>query len=390
MNQCEYCQTFTRGLCFASMLLFLAMLQGCMASLGDSEAALGLEDIAAGAGPSRLKEQTPAPLVQTVEYAIDGRQHVADLYLPSQGTRAGLVLVPGFVAEGKDDSRVVALATTLARLQFAVLVPDIEELRRYRTHASDVREVADAFRFLLSMSGREADGQIGIAGFSYGSGPVLLAGLEPDIRENVRFIATFGGYYNLTNLVTYFTTGYFRESRESEWHYREPRPYIKWVFMLSNAEFLVRAEDRALIYDFAAGIQDNARFEPLVSELGPDTQALYALLTNQDPELVPMLVSRLSPRILHEMEGLDPSAHDLSLLKAQVLMMHGRGDSFIPYTESMALQSALPPGQAKLFLIEGYAHTDVRLKRKDIPQLMHMMEALLDQRSGAVSDEGSQ
>lgn len=390
-NRVQYFQASLHGLHLFGVLLLLAVLLGCVRpQLGDTEAALALEDIAAGDRSSRLKDLTPLPSRRTLEYVIEGRYHRGDLYLSPQGGRAGLVLVPGLVAAGKDDSRVIALATTLARLHFAVLVPDLEGLRRYCTRASDVREVADAFRYLLSQPGMVPGGQVGIAGFSYGAGPVLLAGLEPDIREQVRFIATFGGYYDLTDLVTYFTTGYYRDSPESAWRYREPRPYIKWVFMLSNIDLLERPEDRALIYKFAAGIRDNAKLEIPVSELGPDAQALYALLTNKDPERVQMLISRLSPRIRGEMDGLDPAMHDLSQLRAQVIMMHGRSDSFIPYTESIALKHALPRGQAQLFLIEGYAHTDVRLKRKDIPQFMKMMEALLAQRAAIEGGEDSQ
>jgi pimeloyl-ACP methyl ester carboxylesterase len=88
----------------------------------------------------------------------------------------------------------------------------------------------------------------------------------------------------------------------------------------------------------------------------------------------------LSARIRHELEGINPAAHYLSAMRAQVILMHGRGDTFIPYTESIALARALPPGQVQLFIIEGYAHTSVRPQREDIPQFLDMMEALLEQR----------
>ena len=87
------------------------------------------------------------------------------LYLSTQGTRAGIVLVPGVVPAGKDDRRLVALAQTLARLQFAVLVPDLRGLRRYQVRAQDVGEVADAFRYLASREDLVPEGRAGIAGF---------------------------------------------------------------------------------------------------------------------------------------------------------------------------------------------------------------------------------
>ena len=133
-----------------ALSLIMLALSACALPLGDTEPALALQDIAAGFGTSRLKQQTPAPRRQAISYEINARRYMADLYLSSSAPRAGIVLVPGVVPAGKDDRRLVALATTLARLHFAVLVPDIEGLRRYQVRSTDVQAVADAFRYLSS------------------------------------------------------------------------------------------------------------------------------------------------------------------------------------------------------------------------------------------------
>jgi pimeloyl-ACP methyl ester carboxylesterase len=328
-----------------------------------------------------LKAQTPAPSSRLHEYVIEGRRHEGDLYLSPQGARAGIVLVPGVVAAGKDDSRIVALATTLARLQFAVLVPDIGELRRFQLRATDVRDVADAFRYLVSQPAWAPQGHAGIVGFSYGAGPVLLAAIEPDIRDQVDFIATFGGYYDVRNIIRYFTTGFFHSEIDGRLRFRTPHPYLKQVFTLSYSALLERPADRSALYDL---VYDDDEFyehtDPGYLYLAPDARALYELLVNDDPGRVNALFDRLSPRIRHELQGVSPADHDLSQLRAQVITMHGRGDTFIPYTESLALQRVLPPGQVQLFLIEGYAHTNVRPTRADIPKFLDMMAALLAQR----------
>jgi dienelactone hydrolase len=348
---------------------------------GDTEAALALEDIAAANDPSRLKAQTPAPSRRLHEYVIEGRRHEADLYLSPQGARAGIVLLPGVVAAGKDDSRIVALATTLARLRFAVLVPDIEGLRHFQLRATDARDVADAFRYLYSRPDWVPQGRAGIVGFSYGGGPALLAAIEPDIRDQVDFIATFGGYYDVRNIIRYFTTGYFRSETDGKLRYRTPHPYLKQVFTLSYAALLERPADREALYDLVYGIDDmGGDIDPASLHLAPDAQALYRLLRNDDPARVNALFGRLSPQIRSELQGISPADHDLSQLHAKVITMHGRGDTFIPYTESLALQRALPAGQVQLFLIEGYAHTNVRLTRADIPGFLDMMAVILAQR----------
>jgi hypothetical protein len=55
---------------------------------------------------------------------------------------------------------------------------------------------------------------------------------------------------------------------------------------------------------------------------------------------VPQLIERLSVR-----------GKDLGRLEARVILVHGRDDAIVPYTESIALTRALRPGQARLYII---------------------------------------
>lgn len=373
--------------------LVVVTILGCVPRLGDTEADLALEDIVAGPGLSRLKMQTPAPSRATIAYQVAGRRYLGDLYRSSEGARAGIVLVPGVVPEGKDDPRLVMLAHTLARLRFAVLVPELPGLRRYQVRRSDVGAVADAFRYLQSRQDVVPPGRVGIAGFSYGAGPVLLAGLESDIREQLRFILALGGYYDLTDLVTFFTTGYFRDE-QGRWQYLQPQPYAAWVFALSNVDLLERPADRERLRDHVLRLaEEGGQAEPLPGGLGPDARALVALLQNRDPDRVPALIDRLPPAIRDEMTGIDPAAHDLFRLRALAILVHGRSDNIIPYTQSIALAHALQqdraPDSTRLFLIDGFAHVDVALEQQDIPQLRRAMQLLLDQRAAPVQAAGS-
>lgn len=375
---------FNRGVQHAhwpAIVLTVMVLTACTPPLGDSEADLALEDMVSGYR-SRLKQQTSTPTRQTLRYQIEGRHYTGDLYLSAEPPRAGIVLVPGVVSAGKDDARLVALANTLARLRFAVLTPDLVGPRHFQVRSRDVREVADAFAYLVSRPELVPGGRAGIAGFSYGAGPVLLAALEPDIHEQVRFILALGGYYDLQSIVTYFTTGYYRDETTGRWRHLSPRPYALKVFGLSNTDLLVRAKDRqhlrASLWEFDDA--DNTEGLTHLSGLAPDAEALQNLLINENPVRVPALMERLSPSMRAELEGINPAGHDLSGLRAQVILLHGRSDNIIPYTESVALARALPAEQVKLFLIEGFAHVDIKLTRNDIPKLRRVMELLLDQR----------
>lgn len=364
------------------LLVVVAVATGCTQRLGNSEAELVLEDIASGDESSRLKRRTPTPEKRAVEFQIGGRRYRGDVYVSSQGALAGIMLVPGVVAAGKDDPRLVALAQTLARARFGVLVPDLQGLRRLHVRASDVGEVADGFRYLVSRRDLAPRGRAGIAGFSYGAGPVVLAALEIDIRHQVKFLVTLGGFYDAHNTTTYFTTGYYRDSASGEWRYRKQNLYGLLVFAQSYVDLVTRTEDRKrlrLHIDELVAERGVAGMK-LLPGLAPDAQALQTLLINRDPDRVPELIAQLSPRMRREMGGLNPAVRDLRQLQASMILVHGRGDNIIPYTESVALAQTLGPGRAELFLIDGFAHVDLKLMPQDVPVLLKAIESVLSQR----------
>ena len=377
------------SLCRFALLILCAVLPACSTpDFGDSEAGLALEDLASGQASSRLTVLAPRPAREAVTFITAGEERAADLYRPAQGARAAIVLVPGVVARGRRDPRVVAIANTLVRLDFTVLVPDNPGVRQKRMRAGDVREVADSFAWLAAQPALAPAGHLGIAGFSYGAGPVLLAALEPDIREQVRFVLAVGGYYSLENVVTFLTTGYYPHiepaaTAPTDTVHLSPHPYSRTTFIRSNLELLDLPVDREFFRRYAAYLSGDSADgeEPLPGHMAADAQAFYDLLVNHRPAEVPGLLDRLSPRMRRELQGINPAAHDLSRLRADVILLHGRGDRLIPYTESIALADALPAGQAQLFLIDGLAHVDFRPKAHDVPQLLGAMQALLDMRT---------
>ncbi len=373
---------------FVVWLALCTAVSGCARhDFGTSEEGLALEDLASGLGTSRLAAQRPRPLRESVSFLTGGEERAADLYRPPQGARAGIVLVPGVAAGGMRDMRVIAVANTLARLDFAVLVPDMPGVRRYRMRSSDVREVADAFAWLASRPALAPAGHVGIAGFSYGVGPVLLAALQPETRERVKFVLAVGGYYSLHNVVSYLTTGHYRVDQPAgpvadTVAHLPPHPYAQAAFIRSNLDLLERPVDRGFFLGYADYLTDSRvdQAAPVPPRLAPDAQAFYDLLSNHQPARVPALLDQLPPRMRSELQGINPAAHDLSRMRASVILLHGRSDNLIPYTESIALADALPAGQARLFLIDGLAHVDLKPQRQDVPQLLAAMQALLAQR----------
>lgn len=350
------------------------------------EAARVLGDIVAGEEPSSLKDRTPTPERVPVAYRVDGRAYDGDLYLPGDRTEGAIVLVPGVSRAGKDDRRLVAFANTLARARFAVLVPDMQGLKALKVRATDVREIAHAIAYFADSSAAAGHDRIGLVAVSYAVGPAILAALEPDVRDRMGFVVGIGGYWDLEAVVTYFTTGHYRERPDRPWRRAQPNAYGKWVFVLSNVEQLESAADRAIL-DRMAWLKfddPDAGIAKLAARLGPEGRSVYALLDNTDPERVPALLAALPAGIKAEFAALNLKGRDFSRLSARLILIHGRDDTIIPYTESVALAAALPKEQAELYLVDSLAHVDLGPTGLiDTFTLWRAVYRLLEQRSPA-------
>ena len=300
-------------------LLFIAIISSIIyVSISQNESILFLEDLAAGHEKSRLKSHTPEPKQISIDYEIKSYQYQADLYIPQESALASIVLIPGVAEQGKDDLRLVAFATTLARSRFMVLVPEISNLRELKIRAEDSRTIIDAFTYLISRPEFPAQGQAGIGAFSYAVGPAILAALDPEIREKIDFILSVGGYYDVEQVITFFTTGYFK--KDNGWQYIKPNEYGKWVFVLSNIERLSRQTDKEIFYEIAQRKMDNpnASIEDLTNNLSVEANSILALLKNQNHSETLTLITGIPNAIRTDLNALNLSNKNLSQLNAKL------------------------------------------------------------------------
>lgn len=320
-----------------------------------------LSDMSGGSGDNTGPADVAAPAPQRVPigYTVEGRRRSGDLYEPNEPVAGALVLVPGVVVAGKDDPRLVAFARTLARAHFRVLVPEVPGLRNLQIDPADSAIIADAVAWLAQ---REGGGrQVGLVALSYAAGPALLAALDRRVCRQVGFVLSIGGYHSSVETITFITTGRFRDRPGAPWREGNPYPYGKWVFVRSNAALLDDpAEQAALraiadrrLADFTADTTD------LEMRLGPQGRAVLALLDNRDPDRVPELIAALPPGVQRSIAALDLSRQDLSHLRARLILIHGRDDSIIPYTESESLAAAVPPGRSDLHIIGNLSHVEL-------------------------------
>ena len=333
-----------------SVVFALAAVLGAC-SPGDAIDAVGLlRDVG---GPARIDDIRRT----SIAWTADATEYAGDLYVPpGAAARIGLVLVPGLAPEGRDDARVVALATALARRNFAVLVPELPGFRAQRVSAADSVPIAASVRHL-----RDGRPVVGVAAISYAVGPAVLATLTPDPAARADFVVAIGGYFDAQEVTTFFTTGYFRDGRDAPWQHATPNEFGKWVFVAANAERLDDGGDRSSLSAIARRkLADlKADIADLTPGLGAEGRAVMALLANSDPDRVPALLQALPPAIRADLDGLDLRRRDLSQSRARFIIVHGRDDAIIPYTESLALSAALPDGQVELELLDSFAHASL-------------------------------
>lgn len=310
---------------------------------------------------------TRDPLIEEVEF--QGRERIieADLYRPADEEKHSAVLLNhGVVDTGKKDFRLVSLAKTLARAGFVVLVPAFERMKEFKVGPKDIEEIVESFQYLLTLPCTLPQ-KAGMIGFSYGAGPTLLAATRPEIKSKVKFLVSFGGYYDLKNVIKFITTGYYEHQGYIE--YQRPQEYGKEVFLLSNLDLLENENDREILKNiFARTVyaREN-RFDSLVKKLTPGGKGVFDLLTNKDPSQVEELLANLNPKIKRYIAELSPEGA-LRDLEAYLLIAHGNPDQLIPYTESLKLVEAIEDKKkVHLAILDIYTHVDPgRLELKNI------------------------
>jgi fermentation-respiration switch protein FrsA (DUF1100 family) len=277
----------------------------------------------------------------------------------------------------------VRFAAALARRGFNVLAPEMPGFRQLKVSADDGSRIAAAFRRLSGDHELAPGGQAGIAAVSLGVGPALLAAMEPAIAGCVSVVLAVGGYYDLPAAVTYMTTGHdpLADDRGSG----PPRPEAKWLVLHSQLDHVPDPRDRALLRAIAeARLADpGADVTDQVAALSAKGQDIHRFVTNRDPDRVVSLWRRLPADARRELAALDLSAQSLAPLRAELLLIHGSGDSVIPVSHSRALEEALPEGQAALYEVDGLEHMDVRSGLAGSWQLWRAAYRLLGYRGDA-------
>jgi fermentation-respiration switch protein FrsA (DUF1100 family) len=258
-----------------------------------------------------------------------------------------------------------------------VLVPQFEGLAAFRLSGREVAEVQAALEALSARSH-----PVGVAGFSFGAGPALLAAAG---TPGLALVGSFGGYADLRDVIAYLTTGIHefggRRLR------RPPEDYNRWKLLAMLVGFVEDERDRRLLGSIAERKLQDPRTDtgPLEADLGGEGRAVRALVLNRRPEAVAPLLAALPSGARAAIEALSPLAV-VPRIGGRLLIAHGIGDATIPFTESLRLAEA-SNGRTRAVILETFEHTapqplwsSIGSRLRDGVRLLRLADALLSAR----------
>jgi pimeloyl-ACP methyl ester carboxylesterase len=265
-----------------------------------------IEFLADGTLPA-LTMLTPAPRAGALDAATDRLR-------PGLTSGAPLVLVHGLTAAGKNDPRLRRAAELLARAGFDVAVPTIPGLTRGRLRPEDARPV------LAALGARP--GRARLVGVSVGAAPAFLAAAHPAARDRIALVLGLGAYASALELIRFHLTG--------EYAWEDARGRVPHDATRARVVLDVNAELADSVLRDALATGDPARVDA----------ALDAL-----PEATRELLDALSP------------ARVVGQIRAPILLVHGRDDRAVPYTESLRLAAARPD-DTRVVLVGAIGHVE--------------------------------
>ena len=310
-----------------------------------------------------------------VSISVDGADVPATFMRAAGGRpRPGWIVLHGITVPGRNHPGLFRFASALAASGAAVVIPEVPAWRDLKldTTLGD-RTVGAAASFLegrTDVLGRHFN----LVGFSFGATQALVSAGHPDLRDRIRGVVGFGAYGDLRRTLHCMMTG------EHEWrgrHYRiDPDPYGRWVVV---ANFLTRVPGFEQMHE----VQEAAR--RIAAEAG--RRGAYA--ADREYDAMKVELRRALPveqrgiwDLIAPRHDIKPSAHEgrelaeklyaaagevevaldpgprLASLDQRVVLVHGRGDRLIPFTETLRLSETLPSSASVTTAITGlYAHS---------------------------------
>jgi dienelactone hydrolase len=258
--------------------------------------------------PLVLITRAPTEEHQTDTYAAGTIE--TTLFVPDEaGKHPAVALLLG--AGDLDRSDVaIRFAQALARLGIVVSLPEPSGMLAEHLTFEEVDAIRMSVNDLAARPDVDPD-RVGLVGLSASGGLSIVAAAQPDLRDRVRFVNSFGSYEDATSLLVDVAS----HSIESDGSVQEWQPEQRTIEVISNA-----------LQD--AGVSDADQAE---------------LLAQPTRERAIEITRNFSPDVREHLARVSPSSV-LDQLHTHLYLMHDVDDPFIPFTESRMLVANAPPG----------------------------------------------
>ena len=262
-----------------------------------------------------------------------------DIYHGPKST-SPILIVHGVNPTGKNSLDLIRISEGLAQSGYEVFVPDLVHLKTQHLRPEDAASVRSVFKFI----GRDA----GIACFSYGCGPALIAASHAEIHDKVRFVVDFGGYYDIREVFEFTVT-------EPE----NPLAYSKWVYLAANSDVLSDKSEQERVRRIAqkrlAGAASDSKDE---ENLSAEALGLISIFSAATPADFRARLAATPVSLQKTLDALSPS-HYIDGLHARLVLIHLAHDPSIPAEQSIELaEAARARGIGRrLTILQMYGHT---------------------------------
>ena len=279
---------------------------------------------------------TRDPTRSEIEFPLATGVGVADLYVPAgSGEHSAVLFFMGVVPPDRDERRIVALAEGLARAGMVVMIPWLDTQTENRIIPQDIDSLVRAFQHLHTLDQVDPD-RVGVGGICTGASMVTVAAQDERIRDDVRFINFFAGYYDALDIVRAIGgRSRFLGDDATPWN---PKSLTMRLFTEHLIDGVTDPEERSLLDRVIVGKEPASEDE--VQSLSSEGMAVYRLVNGVPWEEVEGLIGQLSAETLEFLRIISPSTN-IDKLKARVLIMHDTGDRLVPAEESRRLAEAL-------------------------------------------------
>jgi len=288
--------------------------------------------------PVELISSKPRVEHITIQYeSRDGPRAIdADLYIPAHGSRhQGVVFSMGAPPLPLDDHRLVRIAEDSARSGVVMLVPFSDRLDENKIEPEEIDALVAEFQYVRALPEVDPD-RVGFFGASVGGSLALVAAADPRIADHVDQVVSFGGYYDALETFGAIATRRIEyDGIDEAW---DPWDHAEKVMAQQLIDAVDNEQDRDLLT--AMFIDDEPQDPQELASLTPIGRSSYDFLTNRDPAAVTALIARLPADAVAKMEYLSPRT-SIANVKAELFILHDRGDPYIPYTQEREMKAAV-------------------------------------------------